>query len=327
MTMLAPFFVELLHRTREVRHRYRVDGLPITLGRGYDNTVILDDPHASAHHALIDRAEDGSLVVRDLDSRNGIVHKGTRRTELPLDGDTVFRLGHTSLRVRSADFPVESEITDGAFYDWEGWPPAAVGLALVTITTLVQTWAGDADKFELTRYIIAISVALGLGMFWSGGWSFANRLFGGNTRLGRHLFIFGCGFVAIEAWEVVSSAIAYALSFEAFTRYGSHIQIALLAAMVFYHLLQINPVRSRLFAVVGFALSLLGSGVMLLINYSGEGRLADEHFMSERFPPAVRLSADRSVAQFINSAGGLKAKVDAQRSKLVGDEAEGREQE
>jgi len=325
--MQGPYFVEVLHRSRDVRHRYRVDGLPITLGRGYDNVVILDDPHASAHHALIEPTEDGGLIVRDLDSRNGIVHKGIRRTELPLDGDTVFRLGHTALRVRCADFPVESEIEDGAFYDWEGLPPAMVGLALITVTTLAETWAGDADKFELTRYIIAISVALGLGMFWSGGWAFANRLFGGNTRLGRHLFIFSCGFATLEVWDVVSSAIAYALSLEAFTRYSSHLQIAVLATMVFYHLLQINPSRSRLFAVTGITVALLGSGVMLLVNYTGEGRLADEPFMSERFPPALRLSADRPVPQFIESASGLKAKVDAQRNKLVGDEAEGREQE
>jgi hypothetical protein len=321
--MKAPFFVEVLHGNKEVRHRHRVDVLPIRLGRGYDNDIILDDPHISAHHAIVDREADAGLTVQDLDSQSGIIHKNTRRKELSIDGNTIFRLGHTSIRVRTCDFPVDNEIAGSAFYGFEGWPPAAVGITLIICLVLADSWLGDVEKFEAIRYPIAVVVALLIAMVWCGFWSFANRLFGGSARLGRHLFILGCGFAAMEAWSYASTSIAYALSWEVATRYGSNVVMAIFAVMVFYHLLHIKPSRGRLFAVLSGAMALFGSGLLLMVNYNNNGRLTDELFMHERFPPALRLSADKPVSQLIVSATALKTKVDEERGKSVsGDEAD-----
>jgi len=321
--MIAPFFLEVLSRNKEVRHRHQVNSLPIRIGRCYDNDFILDDPHTAAHHAIIDKTADGELLIRDLGTRNGIIHKGLRQTELPIDGKTIFRLGHTNLRLRSSDFPVTDEIADTSFYNWEGWPPALAGLAMIVCLTMASTWVDDTDKFEATRYLFAIIIALCLGMIWCGIWSFASRLFGGNARLGRHLFILGCGYAALESWSLVSTAIAFALSLEIFTRYGAHVEIAIIAAMVFYHLLNINPGRTRLFAVISITLALLGSGLMLMINYHSNGRLANELFMHERLPPVFRLSPDKPVSQIISDAARLKTRVDEERAKQVsGDEAD-----
>ena len=323
--MRAPFFVEVLSRNKEVRHRHQVDSLPIRIGRGYDNDCILDDPHTSAHHAVIDAEADGALVIRDLGSNNGIIHKGLRQAELSIDGNAIFRLGHTNLRVRSADFPVADEIRDTTFHNWEGWPPALAGLALLVCLAAVGTWVDDANKFEATRYLIAIAVMLFLGMIWCGIWSFAGRLFGGNARLGRHLFILGCGFAVLELWSLVSAVTAFAFSWEVITRYGVHVEIAIFATMIFFHLLNINPNRTRFFAGTSIILGVLGSGLMLMINYNGDGRLANELFMDVRLPTALRLSSDKQVAQFMSGAAGLKTKVDKDRVKPIigdGDESE-----
>lgn len=322
--MKAPFFVEMLNRNRDVLRRQAVDVLPISIGRGYDNDIILDDPHTSAHHAVVERTADGGLMVRDLGSRNEISHNGLRRKDLPIDGRTIFRLGHTNLRVRCADFSVDDEMADGTFHDWEGRPPAMTGVALIVCLTLADTWSGDFEKFEPIRYLIAVVTALGFGMVWCGFWSFANRLFGGNARLGRHLFILGCGTAAMQIWGLASGTVAYALSWEPFTRYGNHVLIAIISAMVFYHLLQIKPDRARLLTVSSIAMALIGSGLMLMIQYKNNGRLTDELFMYERYPPAMRLSANKPVAALLRDAVKLKSKVDRERTKSVsGNEADG----
>ena len=324
--MSAPYFVEMLNRNREVRRRHPVGLLPIRIGRGYDNDVILDDPHTSAHHAVVESSADGGLLVRDLGSRNGIFQAGVRHRELPIDGHTVFRLGHTSLRVRCADHVVDEELADGTLYDWEGWPPALAGLALIVCLTLAGTWTGDTEKFELVRYLIAVLSAVGLGMVWCGFWAFANRLFGGNARLGRHLFILGCGFTALQLWGLFSGILAYAFSLELFTRYGNHVAIAILTVMVFYHLRHIKPDHAPVLTVSSIAMALLGSGLLLTVNYNGNGRLGDELFMHERYPPCLRLSADKPVSHLLRDALQLKAKVDAERTKSVsGDEADRRD--
>lgn len=326
--MTEPFFVEILSNNKDVRHRYRVEALPIRIGRAYDNDVILDDPHVSAHHAIVEKTADEGLILRAAGSRNGILYKKRRQTELPIDGATVFKLGHVSLRVRSSDFEVADEIADTTFHDWEGWPPALAGLTLLAGLAGLGAWLDATEKFDVISLLLTIFVTLCLGMIWCGIWAFANRLFGGNARLGRHLFILGCGFAVMEIWSLVSSAIAYAFSWEKFTRYGSHGTIAVFAVMVFFHLRNIKPGLRHYFAVVSIMVAVFCSGVRLMINYHFNGILADELVMYDRLPPAARISSDKPVSRLISDAARLKADVDRERPKSVsGDETENDDQD
>ncbi|MES2107031.1 MAG: FHA domain-containing protein [Pseudomonadota bacterium] len=314
----APFFVEVLASKDEVKHRHQVNALPIRIGRGYDNDFILDDPHTAAHHAIVEQGEDGNLQVRDLGSHNGIVHRGKRLPLISINGNTVVRLGHTNLRVRAADFQVSDELADTTIHSWEGWPPALSGLAIMALLSLLSTWLSDVSKYETIRYLMAVAYVLSGGLIWSGIWAFANRLFGGHARFGRHLFIAGCGMAAMEAWSLFSATAAYALSLELLSRYGSHVVIAITAAMAYFHLSIINPRHPRRIATTAVILGLIGSGLMLMMNYQRYGQAADELYMSQILPPSIRLSADQPVDQFINDAKSLKEKVDADRSKAVG---------
>lgn len=313
----SSFFVEVLASKDEVRHRHQVNALPIRIGRAYDNDFILDDPHTAAHHAIVELDEDGNLRMRDLGSHNGIVHQGKRLPHISINGNTVVRLGHTNLRVRAADFQVADELADKTIHGWEGWPPALSGLTIIALLAALSTWLGDVSKFETIRYLMAITYVLSGALVWSAVWAFANRLFGGHARFGRHLFITGCGMAAMEVWSLFSGTAAYALSFEELSRYGSHVMIAITAAMVYFHLVTINPRHPRRIAVTAVILGLLGSGLMLMMNFQRYGQAGDELYMSQILPPAIRLTADKPVDQFISEAKSLKDKVDADRTKTV----------
>ncbi len=319
--MNAPFYIEVLSRNGEVRLRQRIDTLPIRIGQGYDNDFILDDRHTSAHHAVIERNEAGGLDVIDLGSRNGVVHKRKRQTRLGIDGNTVFRLGHTSLRVRTADFSVADEMQDTTLHYWEGLPPALAGLALMVLLAFLSTWVTNTDKSESIRYVTGLTGMLGIGLLWSGGWSLANRLFGGQTRFGRHLFIAASGLIVMEIASLLESLAAFAFSLETLTRYGSHVAVAIGAGMVYFHLVTINPARERRrFAIAAALLFTLGAGMTLIVNYQSRGHLADELYMSELFSPGLRVSSDRTIEQFIAESGKLKSDVDAERGKMLSDD-------
>lgn len=320
--MSAPYFIEMLARNGDVLHRHQVDHLPIRLGRGYDNDFILDDAFAAPNHAIIEAGENGALVLRDLGTKNGVICKGTRHTSLAITGDTVMRLGHTMLRVRSADHKVKPELLDRTSHAWEGVVPGLVGMLLIGMFAVFTMWLNDTQSFQLVRYLQALAYGIGAGLVWGGAWAFANRLFGRNARLGRHLFIFGCGLTAITLWKLASSTIGYAFSLEGFTRYGSHALIFIVAGMVFYHMTTVKPHHPRRFATTCLILALLGSGLVLISNEQRSGRLADSLYMSVILPPSMRVSPDHSVDEFMGKVGDMKAKLDVERTRKVKDEGE-----
>jgi len=72
---------------------------PITaLGRATDNTLMLSDPFASAHHALILWRE-GQWWIEDLDSHNGtLLNKKPLNTPAALSSGDEIQIGETTLR-------------------------------------------------------------------------------------------------------------------------------------------------------------------------------------------------------------------------------------
>ena len=317
--MTGPYYIETLARNGDVLHRQQVDSLPIRIGRGYDNDFIVDDAYAAPRHARIESGADGQLVLRDLGTRNGVVHQGKRHASLELGGDTVVRIGHTMLRVRAADFPVPAELRDRTMHGWEGALPGGAGIVLVSALAVFLTWLADTQSYQLIRYLQALAFGIGGALLWAGLWALGNRLFGRHARLGRHLFIFASGMLALVLYRLVASALGYAWSLEALTRYGSHAAIVLIAGMVYFHLATVKPQHRRRYATICVALAVLGSGLSLISNEQRFGRSADELFMAVLLPPAMRASPDHGIDDFMRQVGAMKQQLDVERKRKVED--------
>ncbi|MBF8269560.1 MAG: FHA protein [Gammaproteobacteria bacterium] len=93
--------IELISRTKRVIERHRYTGASITIGRAYDNDLIISDPHLSQHHAVLtDLGEDG-WCLQDLNSKNGIFTRKHQRIQTRASvksGDEII-LGKTTLRI------------------------------------------------------------------------------------------------------------------------------------------------------------------------------------------------------------------------------------
>jgi len=311
--MSGPWTVEILARNGEVLHRHRAASLPIRVGRAYDNDFVLDDEYAAAHHAVIEQGPDGGLLMRDLGTRNGLNHGRKRVQQLVLGGDTVVRMGHTSLRVRAADFPVPAELLDRTMHGFEGVGPGVAGVLLTGLVALLVTWLFDAQPFELLNYVLAPAAGIGAALLWSSMWAFVNRLFGRYTRLGRHLFIFGCGMAALSGFQLLAAILAYAWSLESLTRYASHAAVATVAGVIYFHLATIKPpLRRRLRAICAVA-AVLASSLVLIVNQQRHGRVADELYMAVLLPPELRASPDATVAEYMADVEAMRKELDAER--------------
>ena len=318
--MNGPWYVELLARNGDVLQRLCVDTLPIRIGRGYANDVILDDDYAAPSHAVVEPDADGRLVLRDLGSRTGIVVRGRRVQDVVLAGDTVARIGHTALRVRAADWPVAPELVDRTFHGWEGVLPGALGLLLAGAVALLARWLADASLFEWARYAEALAAGLAVALLWGGAWACANRLFARHARLGRHLFVFGCGATALAAYVVLGSTLAYAFSAEAFTHYASHVAVVLVAGAVYFHLCTIRPQNRVRYRWICAGLAVLCSSLILAGNVQRTGRFSDELYMAVLMPPAVRVSPDHGLDEFMRGVEAMKGPLDRSRGRKPGDD-------
>jgi hypothetical protein len=318
--MNGPWFVELLARNGDVLQRLPVHALPIRIGRGYGNDVILDDDYAAPDHAVVEADAQGGLRLRDLGTKNGIVARGRRHQAIALDGDTVVRIGHTALRVRAADYPVPPERLDRTFHRWEGALPGAIGLGLAGAVALLGGWLGDTQYLEFVRYFAALAYGMVAALLWGGVWAFANRLFGRHARLGRHLFVFGCGVVAMAAYVLAGSLLAYAFSAEAFTHYASHVGTLLLAGMVYFHLCTVKPQNRIRYRWICAGLAVLGASLILVGNVQRTGRYSDELYMSVLMPPATRLSPDHGIDEFMREVEGMQPQLDRSRGRKPGDD-------
>jgi S1-C subfamily serine protease len=157
----------------------RVDGLPerievppagLALGRAPTNEVVLDPdlyPHVSGHHARLCVSDDGSLVLEDLNSRNGCLVNGRRDHRRVLrDGDFI-QLGSAG-----PQFVVE-RITDGATATLAAVATAAPDTKDVSASTVFRVKKAlglppDADITGMVerkgRQQRALVVAVGAGL-------------------------------------------------------------------------------------------------------------------------------------------------------------------
>jgi hypothetical protein len=307
------FFVEQLTADGEVIHRHKLTSLPIRVGRAYDNDIILDDPHTAAHHVQIELNQLDELIISDLDSFNGITRDNSRERFFVVDGESVYRLGHTRLRIRTPDYQVAAEQTDFTNHRWEGLLPAAVGLILLLATGLLTTWLSDINQGTLSKYLLESVSMLGFALGWSGIWAVFSKLFNGQARFGRHLFIVSLGLAGLELWDHLSSMLAYAFSWETLAHFTVHPLIFICAITLFFHLRTAGNKRPGRLKIYLLALALVGTGISMTKQYQASNHLGDKLYLSQFYPPAVRISGDLSVTEFMSDMAKLQPVVDENR--------------
>lgn len=217
--------IEELNRANRVQARYRMQGEHFTLGRGYDNDVILEDVHADANHAEIRLGEDGCYYLRDLDSVNGTQLLGNIRDksvgagdvsermiesgDLVQCGKTHFRLSHSEAAIPAA-VPLHSL---ESLFGRLSHPAKAIGLLLlVALSTLLVSYLGYARTYEWT---IAANLLTGsiIGLLvYAGAWAFVGRVVRHETNFFTHLSIAALGALIYTGWEWFSTLLDYNFS-------------------------------------------------------------------------------------------------------------------
>jgi hypothetical protein len=316
-------FVELISRHGEVQGRHRLQltpDRPLTLGRGYDCDVIVDDPYVAPHHLRIGRDAEGRLWAEDAGSRNGVYFDGEREriARMTIDGLALVRIGHTHLRIHDGHLAVVPERVDP--HVDSVWPRALLALSGVVVMTLLQAWLGDTAEPRFAMYLSATAAAVVALLVWTSGWALTSRLFAGHPWFASHLLIAACGLLGVIGFEALTTYAAFAFSWEwvlqaAFVGYW-----LLLATVVFLHLHTIGPGHLRLKGAIVGVLALCAIGVQAVNRAQPSAGEQQPAYVQELKPAVFRLREPQPIAAFLADSDRLHTRLDEQRLEQPADD-------
>ena len=99
-------------RSRGAKQTLVLEELPVVVGREPDADICLEDSWVSRQHCQFGES-DGSLTVRDLDSRNGTFVNGCRVSDTELAPGDVLTIGTASFQVQYRRGRVKPAVNGG----------------------------------------------------------------------------------------------------------------------------------------------------------------------------------------------------------------------
>ncbi len=298
--------------------RTRLDALPATIGRAFDNDVIIEDAYVSPHHARLVQDEIGQLWAEDVGSVNGLrrTTHASREARILLRSGASIVIGHTTVRIFDADHVVPEALTDQRtglpvvqlFTDRRAVSWAAAACAAFYCA---RSYLGNTSRDPIEDVLpTAIGVLLVCAV-WAGGWSLIGRTHAGQ-RFASH-FGWACiGAVGLTLATTVTGwlefmfpsgdalgvllAIVLAASFTVFI--AGHVTLASALA----------PAQAIRRLAIGFGAA---AAVMALLTYTSRDRFsATPEYPTEVVPIPTALLNRVSVDDFAAQALKLQGEVD-----------------
>jgi len=309
-------WIEVLNRQRDVAVRQRFERPDaITVGRAYDNDVVVDDVHVAAHHLRIARNEEGQWVAEDLGSVNGLRLDGERglRRRVVLDGTATLHIGTTFVRLRGASQPVTAEVP--LVLGVPRWPIALACLALLLGVALLDLWRAETMEPKLIRYLSPVLVLAAFVAVWTCAWSVLSRILTGHARFGTHLLVISAGLALYTVYDEFSELGAFALSWTTLARSVYIGAWVAFAAVCFAHLRVLGRAHLPIKAVAVIALAALGITVQTLKLSELRTNYGQAATLQRLEPPSIRIAGAQAQAAFFNNSADLRAALDKARSQ------------
>lgn len=161
---------------RGVHSYHKVDSFPLTLGRAFDNDIILQDVTISPHHLVIDEIN-GKFQIQNLSKENGtkLEGKALGNEAVELEIPAHFQLSNLKARLLSTDMPVEETYVqncNGLFCFFSS-PIWALMLFLATVALFfleryLETPVAKEPLYYLSNVLPSVWTLLGITVVISG---------------------------------------------------------------------------------------------------------------------------------------------------------------
>jgi pSer/pThr/pTyr-binding forkhead associated (FHA) protein len=319
---MAALIVQILDARNRVRSTHPIATLPVTIGRGYHNDVILADGYVCPMHARIYQTESG-WRIEDRSSKNGVAILNRNETvsgSAPLNSGDVLVLGKTYVRILRPDHPVPESKSLKSLKRGNhkpgrlplfAWWMTLVCLLMVALDFYLDLGDDNVSE-ELFQITIAIMVVLGLVVVWSAGWSFIGRVLKHQTHFHFHLLLAVCGIILIEL-------LMYANNFIAYNTCNASLRdlINILAPIIVIGALFALSIRAatrlptRYIHLISTGIVLLFAAVFLLAEINSRGQFDDSpDFDAVLYTPWAQVVQGESLDQFLQGNERLFDKLE-----------------
>ncbi len=327
---MAKLILETIQRG--LHHYHKIDRFPVTIGRAFDNDVILQDVTVSPHHVVIDQKDD-QLYIQNLSTENGTK---LRKKEMGVESVSInapcsFQISGIKARLLPTDMPVENTYVKkcSGFFCILSNPLWAIGLLLATIAMFfyeryVTTPVPKELFFYLNTVLPSIWVILGITVVISG----ISRISTHRWEIIPSISIAALIFLLPQLLEYLGHFLAYLFTEDnvmLWFRYTAKFVVipALIAAFI------VKTIHAKWLPAAGIAMLVyspfLAYQVVILVDELSlkSGFSEVPSYSQTLLPSDTRLNATISLDQFIKEAD----KETARDAEKMLSEAKKKEQE
>jgi hypothetical protein len=311
-------WVEVPGRHGHPGQRVRVPALPATIGRAWSCDVVLEDRHVDPVHARLVQDEQGTCILEDAGSLNGLVTAAGRVPRLAVAGPVSVQLGQTTVRLVPAASPVAPAVP---------LPPPARGVralvstprraAVIVLLGLFVSaagfWAGDPDA-DSPRTVVAGVLGLAAVLAaWAGVWALVGRSAVQHARFLAHFAAAWLALLVIEVVAVAGDWTGFVLNVGGLAAVVDVTTgLIVVAALLTAHFALATTMAPRRRVITAAAIVLGIAGAVALLEESARGEMgANDVAISASVrpvPPALVRTDD--LETFLSGAAALRREVD-----------------
>ena len=313
--------IEILDPAGRVRERTRHERLPVTIGRSYQNDVILDDPYISPQHLSLNRDERGEFSAVDLQSENGVfLYPSLKRVEqAALGHETLLRIGRTCLRICTPAHAVASTVIDQSgphtsrpFLN-SAWIFAGM-MALTAVVIVLEGYGATYTRVRLVTLLLPALLVVAALSGWAGLWALASRLYAHHSSYFAHGVIAGLATTSLYLLGTVHAYYSFAFSASLSGALLQYTGVTIILGLLLYGHLRLCVLHSpKSLAAIACVVAALIVSLSGLTTYVYTSEFSDDlRYPAQLKPLAFKMVKSATLDDFIERAQGLKSKVDRQ---------------
>ena len=325
---MAKFIIEVIHPLRFLREYKTFEGPEVRIGRGYGNDLILEDPHVSAQHLIV---RSGSAIGGPRHEPGGRRLQGRRRgkgesvrtifsvvEQARLGSGDEIVIGRTRLRFLSPGHPVAATkllIPTHPFFQRIEKPVNAWSILLVcTMIFTAHVYMTSLEDVSIPKLASGSLGFLFTAFMWAGLWAFAGRMIKHKTQFAAQLSLSLLFLVTGLMFINISEYLGYSFN----NVIAEVVSVGILlgglgtAFLVGNMTLATNvSLRKRIAVCSSIFLGIIAILTLLYYSFKDEFNPNPMYFATLKPPfarillPAGKLSANRSVDQFLTQTAGI----------------------